>query len=41
MIALFNHPNLKGTVEFYEKDNKVVIKGDLKSNKYKNKSSKN
>jgi len=39
MIAattLFNHPNLKGIVEFYEKGSKVVIKGNLKSNKYKN-----
>ena len=32
----FIHPNLKGIVEFYEKNNKVVIKGVLKSNKYKN-----
>jgi superoxide dismutase, Cu-Zn family len=34
--TLFNHPNINGTVEFYEKGNKVVIKGNLKSNKYKN-----
>ena len=34
--ALFSRPNLKGTVEFYEKSSKVVIKGELKSNKYKN-----
>ena len=39
MIAattFFNHPNIKGVIEFVEKANKVVIKGMLKSNKYKN-----
>ena len=34
--SLFNHPNIKGVVEFSEKGNKVVIKGTLKSNKFKN-----
>jgi len=36
--TLFNHPHIKGTVEFEEKGTKVVIKGDLKSTKYKNSS---
>jgi len=36
MTTFFNHPNIKGTVEFEEKGTKVVIKGTLKSNKYKN-----
>ena len=34
--TLFNHPHIKGTVEFEEKGTKVVIKGELKSTKYKN-----
>ena len=36
--TLFNHPHIKGTVEFEEKGTKVVIKGELKSTKYKNSS---
>ena len=36
--TLFNHPHIKGTVEFEEKGNKVIIKGNLKSTKYKNSS---
>ena len=36
--TLFDHPHIKGTVEFEEKGTKVVIKGDLKSTKYKNSS---
>jgi len=36
--TFFNHPNIKGTVEFEEKDGKVIIRGKLKSNKYKNSS---
>lgn len=38
MIAttFFAHPNIKGTVEFYEKNNKIIIIGKLFSNKYKN-----
>ena len=34
--AFLNHPHVKGVVEFFEKGNKVVIKGTLKSSKYKN-----
>jgi len=36
--TLFDHPHIKGTVEFEEKGTKVVIKGNLKSTKYKNSS---
>ena len=36
--TLFDHPHIKGTVEFEEKGTKVVIKGNLKSVKYKNSS---
>ena len=36
--TLFNHPHIKGTIEFEEKGTKVVIKGELKSTKYKNSS---
>jgi Cu-Zn family superoxide dismutase len=36
--TLFNHPHIKGTVEFEERGTKVVIKGELKSTKYKNSS---
>jgi Cu-Zn family superoxide dismutase len=32
----FNHPDIKGVIEFEEKGSRVVIKGTLKSNKYKN-----
>ena len=35
-IACFNHPNIKGTIELEEKNQKVLITIDLKSNKYKN-----
>ena len=34
--AFLNHPHVKGVVEFFEKGSKVVIKGTLKSKKYKN-----
>jgi Cu-Zn family superoxide dismutase len=34
--TFFNHTNIKGVVEFVEKANKVVIKGVLKSSKYRN-----
>ena len=34
-IACFNHPNIKGTIELEEKNQKVLITIDLKSNKYK------
>ena len=34
--SFFNNPHIKGTVEFLEKGNKVVIKGMLKSSKFKN-----
>jgi Cu-Zn family superoxide dismutase len=36
--TLFDHPHIKGIVEFEEKGTKVVIKGNLKSTKYKNSS---
>lgn len=36
--TLFDHPHIKGTVEFEEKGTKVIIKGNLKSTKYKNSS---
>ena len=36
--TLFDHPHIKGTVEFEERGTKVVIKGNLKSTKYKNSS---
>jgi len=36
--TLFDHPHIKGTVEFEEKGTKVLIKGNLKSTKYKNSS---
>jgi len=36
--TLFDQPPIKGTVEFEEKGTKVVIKGNLKSTKYKNSS---
>lgn len=38
MIAttFFIHPNIKGSVDFYEKGNKIIIIGKLKSDKYKN-----
>ena len=36
--TLFDHPHIKGTVELEEKGTKVVIKGNLKSVKYKNSS---
>ena len=32
--TFFNHPNVKGVIEFEEKGGKVLIKGTLKSNKY-------
>jgi Cu-Zn family superoxide dismutase len=34
--TFFNHPHIKGVIELEEKGTKVVIKGTLKSNKYKN-----
>ena len=34
--TFFNHPNVKGVIEFEEKGGKVLIKGTLKSNKYRN-----
>lgn len=34
--AVFDHPAVKGVVEFFEKGNKVIIRGTLKSKKYKN-----
>jgi Cu-Zn family superoxide dismutase len=34
--TFFDHPHIKGIVEFEEKGTKVVIKGNLKSTKYKN-----
>lgn len=36
--TFFNHINIKGVVEFEEKGGKVIIRGVLKSNKYKNSS---
>jgi len=36
--TFFDHPHIKGTIEFEEKGTKVVIKGNLKSTKYKNSS---
>ena len=36
--TLFDHPHIKGIVEFEEKGTKVVIKGNLKSTKNKNSS---
>ena len=36
--TLFDHPHIKGIIEFEEKGAKVVIKGNLKSTKYKNSS---
>ena len=36
--TLFDHPHIKGIVESEEKGTKVVIKGNLKSTKYKNSS---
>ena len=36
--TLFDHPHIKGIIEFEEKGTKVVIKGNLKSTKYKNSS---
>ena len=33
--ALFNHPNIKGTIELVENNKTVIINIDLKSNKYK------
>jgi Cu-Zn family superoxide dismutase len=36
--TFFDHPHIKGIVEFEEKGTKVVIKGNLKSTKYKNSS---
>ena len=33
--AFFNHPNIKGTIELEEINNKVLITINLKSNKYK------
>ena len=36
--TLFNHPHIKGSGELEEKGTKVVIKGELKSTKYKNSS---
>ena len=36
--TFFNHVNIKGGVEFEEKGGKVIIRGVLKSNKYKNSS---
>ena len=36
--TLFDHPHINGIVEFEEKGTKVVIKGNLKSTKYKNSS---
>lgn len=32
----FNHPDIRGVVEFEERGTKVVIKGNLRSAKYKN-----
>jgi len=34
--TFFNHPHLNGVIEFIEKGTKVLIRGTLKSNKYKN-----
>ena len=31
----FNHPDIRGVVEFEERGTKVVIKGNLRSAKYK------
>ena len=35
-IACFNHPNINGTIELKEVNNKVLIIINLKSNEYKN-----
>ncbi len=36
--TFFNHPNISGIIEFYEdyKNNQVYVKGQLKSNRFKN-----
>ena len=34
--AFLDHVHVKGVVEFFEKGSKVVIKGTLRSKKYKN-----
>lgn len=34
--SFFDHPHIKGIVEFEEKGNRVLIKVNLKSSKYKN-----
>ena len=34
--SFFDHPHIKGVVEFEEKGNRVLIKVNLKSSKYKN-----
>ena len=36
--TFFDHPNIKGIIDLYEdiQNNLVIIKGQLKSNKFKN-----